>query len=175
MTHQVFMISARLARDSMLPQDSTSTGSPSPRKLSVDSMVIHVLILETTANITADNTLGIRCRHITYRKLPPVHLAYSTYSLLRICRTSLRTILAMPNQPVTPMTKDRVNTFLLGNSAERISTSKIDGMLPPASTRRIITASARSGRTPLTQPYTVPITAMMAAPRSPIVRDVRPP
>ena len=78
MTHHVFRSSALLANESILPQETTSTGSPKPRKLSVDSMDMLVLILDTTTNMIADTKLGTRCFFITCPKLLPIHLAAST-------------------------------------------------------------------------------------------------
>ena len=59
-THQVFMISALFASESILPQEITSAGSPRPRKLYVDSMVIQLLIEEITTNMIAETKFGIR-------------------------------------------------------------------------------------------------------------------
>ena len=59
-THQVFMISALFASESILPQETTSAGSPRPRKLNVDSMVIQLLIEEITTNMIAETKFGIR-------------------------------------------------------------------------------------------------------------------
>ena len=59
-THQVLSSRARSARDKILPQDNTSRGRPRPRKLSVDSVVIHEPTLEITTNIIAGIIFGIR-------------------------------------------------------------------------------------------------------------------
>ena len=78
MTHHVFSSNALFASESILPQETTSTGSPNPIKLSVDSMDILVLILDTTTNMIADTKLGIKCFFMTCPKLLPIHLAAST-------------------------------------------------------------------------------------------------
>ena len=61
MIHQEFVISAFSERDSMLPQDITSTGSPIPIKLSVDSEIIALLTFMITMNIMEDIKFGARC------------------------------------------------------------------------------------------------------------------
>ena len=48
------MISALFASESILPQETTSAGSPRPRKLNVDSMVIQLLIEEITTTIVIE-------------------------------------------------------------------------------------------------------------------------
>lgn len=99
--HQCFS-----ARDSILPQEITSSGNPMPRKLSVDSATIAERTFITTINIIDDTKFGARCFHKMCQKLPPMHFAAITYSLLRSCRTSVRIIFAIPNQLVSPMTMD---------------------------------------------------------------------
>jgi hypothetical protein len=54
------MISALFASESILPQETTSAGSPRPRKLKVDSMVIQLLTEEITTNMIAETKFGIR-------------------------------------------------------------------------------------------------------------------
>ena len=54
------MISALFASESILPQETTFAGSPRPRKLNVDSMVIQLLIEEITTNMIAETKFGIR-------------------------------------------------------------------------------------------------------------------
>ena len=48
------------ARDSMLPHEITSTGSPIPMKLSVDSAAMAVRIFMTTMNMIEDIKFGAR-------------------------------------------------------------------------------------------------------------------
>ncbi len=135
------MISARLARDSMLPQDSTSTGRPSPRKLSVfhgdtrtdswkqrqtSSPQITHWGSDAATSHTGSCRRYIGVQHIfTVRDSAGPHCAHQ---------------LAMPNQPVTPMTKERVK-HVAETARKGFSTSKSRRDTPPASTRRIITAS----------------------------------
>jgi hypothetical protein len=83
-THQVFIRSARFARESILPHDIISSGSPRPRKLSVDSIVIHELTLEITTNIIAGIIFGRRWAKTRCRNEEPIAFAASTYSLARI-------------------------------------------------------------------------------------------
>ena len=52
---------ARCDSDIRLPHETTSEGSPSPRKLSVASIDMAPPILVTIMNITADMKFGIRC------------------------------------------------------------------------------------------------------------------
>jgi hypothetical protein len=58
MTHQEFVSSARCDKLSILPQDTSSTGSPSPKKLNVDSMRIVDPILEMIINRIAGRKFG---------------------------------------------------------------------------------------------------------------------
>ena len=77
-THQVFMTSALLARDNMLPQEITSTGNPRPKKLKVDSVVIVLPTAETTTNMIAGIKFGSKCVLKIYMNRPPQLLAYKT-------------------------------------------------------------------------------------------------
>ena len=77
MTHQVFRSSALSARASMLPSDTTSTGSPRPMKLRVASMIMPVLTLDTIMNSTADITLGMRCLRRIRKNDAPMQRAAS--------------------------------------------------------------------------------------------------
>ena len=61
MIHQELVINAFSERDSMLPQDMTSMGSPIPIKLRVDSEIIAILTFIITINIMDDTKLGARC------------------------------------------------------------------------------------------------------------------
>ena len=96
MTHHELRRSARSANANMLPHESTSTGRPSPRKLKVASIAMLVLMLEMTTNMIADTKFGMRCLRMMKGNRAPMQREARMYSLLRICRTSLRTILAMP-------------------------------------------------------------------------------
>lgn len=140
-THQDPVISALSPRDNMLPHDITSIGRPSPRKLRVDSVVIHVLTDEITTNIIAERKLGNKCCFITYKNFPPQLLAYSTYSPFLICLTSLLTILARLNHPTIPITNERLITLLACIVAYTISVKSIVGILPHISTALIIADS----------------------------------
>jgi len=61
MIHQLPVSSAFSESDSMLPQDTTSSGSPSPRKLSVDSARIAPRTFIITMNRIDGRKLGARC------------------------------------------------------------------------------------------------------------------
>lgn len=63
MIHQEFVISAFSDRDSMLPQETISRGSPIPIKLSVDSDMIALLTFMITINIMEETKFGARCFH----------------------------------------------------------------------------------------------------------------
>lgn len=104
----------------MLPHESTSTGRPSPRKLKVASIAMLVLMLEMTTNMIADTKFGMRCLRMMKGNRAPMQREARMYSLLRICRTSLRTMRDRANQPVTPMTSAMVSSFCLP-MRERIS------------------------------------------------------
>ena len=60
MIHQEFVISAFSESDSILPQDITSTGSPIPIKLKVDSETMAFLTFIITINIIDDIKFGTR-------------------------------------------------------------------------------------------------------------------
>ena len=110
MIHQLPVISAFSDRDSMLPQEMISSGSPMPRKLRVDSLTMALRTFMTTMNMMEARKLGARCRRRMWKNPPPMHRDATTYSLVRSCRTSVRTTLAMLAQLVTPMTTDRLST-----------------------------------------------------------------
>ena len=110
-THQVLSSRALSARASMLPQESSSTGRPRPRKLRVDSMAMLVLTAEMTTKRMAETTLGTRWRRMIQPKLPPMQREARMYSLWRIWRTSPRTMRARANQPVTPMSRAMLRAF----------------------------------------------------------------
>lgn len=59
-THQVSRSRALFAKDNILPQEIVVTGSPNPRKLSVDSMIMQELIDETNTNMMAETRFGTR-------------------------------------------------------------------------------------------------------------------
>lgn len=65
MIHQEFDRSAFSDRESILPQVITSTGSPIPMKLNVDSAMIALLTFITTINIIEDMKFGVKCFHST--------------------------------------------------------------------------------------------------------------
>ena len=111
MTHHELRRSARSANANMLPHESTSTGRPSPRKLKVASIAMLVLMLEMTTNMIADTKFGMRCLRMMKGNRAPMQREARMYSLLRICRTSLRTMRDRANQPVTPMTRAMVSSF----------------------------------------------------------------
>ena len=104
MIHQDLVIKAFSDRDSILPQEITSSGRPIPMKLRVDSAMIAERMFITTMNIMEDTKFGTKCLSKIWKNPPPMHFEATTYSALRICRTSVRTIFAMEHQLVTPMT-----------------------------------------------------------------------
>lgn len=61
MIHQASVISAFSASDSMLPQEITESGSPSPMKLSVDSYTMADRTFITTMNMMEGKKFGSRC------------------------------------------------------------------------------------------------------------------
>ena len=83
-----------LCSESTLPHEITSTGSPIPMKLKVDSATIAALTFMTTINIIDGIKFGTRCLRSMYPKPPPIHFAAMTYSLffsfLLLCGRSLR-------------------------------------------------------------------------------------
>lgn len=72
MIHHAPRFSACWDSVSILPQEMTSSGSPMPRKLRVDSAAMAVDTLITTMNRMDDRKLGARCRHSTRPKPPPM-------------------------------------------------------------------------------------------------------
>ena len=152
MIHQALVISAFSARDSILPQEITSSGNPMPRKLSVDSATIAERTFITTINMIDDTKFGARCFHKMCQKLPPMHFAAITYSLLRSCRTSVRIIFAIPNQLVSPMTMDIKPIVAFPIMACRKIISSRFGMLKIISVKRISNVSTFSPAIPLIAP-----------------------
>ena len=63
MIHQEFVIRAFSERDSILPQETISSGRPIPIKLRVDYDMIAVLTFIITINIIEDIKFGARCFH----------------------------------------------------------------------------------------------------------------
>ena len=59
--HQAPVSSAFSDSDSILPHEITSSGSPIPMKLNVDSSTIALRIFMTTINMMEDKKLGARC------------------------------------------------------------------------------------------------------------------
>ena len=173
--HQLFVSSACCASESMLPHEMTSSGRPRPRKLSVDSARIALCTFMTTMKRIAERKFGARCSHRTWKNPPPMHRAASTYSLVRRRRTSVRTTLAIPAQPVTPMTRDKLQTEAVPRMACKSTISSRCGTLRKISIPRIRSASSRGPAQPLSVPSRAAMTVEMAAPRKPIVSDARPP
>ena len=81
-----------------------------------------------------------------------MHREATTYSLFRICRTSVRITLAMLAQLVTPMTMDSVHTLASPRIACKNSTRSKPGTLRKISVKRIISVSSHTGAMPLTEP-----------------------
>lgn len=98
MIHQAFVINALSDNDNRLPQEITSRGSPMPIKLNVDSVTIAERIFITTINMIAEIKLGPRCLTRICKNDPPIHFEATMYSLLRSCRTSVRTTFAILHQ-----------------------------------------------------------------------------
>ena len=61
MIHQLLVISAFSARDSILPQEIISSGRPMPIKLRVDSVPMAHRTFMTTMNIMEAMKLGAKC------------------------------------------------------------------------------------------------------------------
>ena len=59
--HQAPVSGAFSDSDSILPHEITSSGSPIPMKLNVDSSTIALRIFMTTINMMEDKKLGARC------------------------------------------------------------------------------------------------------------------
>ena len=60
MIHQQLVSSTSWDMDKRLPQDTVVRGSPRPRKLRVDSVIMAWPILVTTMNMIDDTKLGSR-------------------------------------------------------------------------------------------------------------------
>ena len=60
-THHARVINAFSARDSILPKETTYSGSPMPRKLRVDSATMALRMFMTTIKRMDEKTLGVRC------------------------------------------------------------------------------------------------------------------
>lgn len=173
--HQEFVSRAFSERDKTLPQETVSTGSPIPIKLRVDSAAMAFRIFITTINIMEETKLGVRCRHSTWKKPPPIHLEARMYSLFRICRTSVRTIFAMLVQLVMPITRERLRTLAFPRMAcVRISIKRL-GTLSSISVSRMKSASSHAGAMPLADPRITAIAVEIKVETKPINREIRPP
>ena len=78
MTHHALVSNARLAKESMVPQEITSTDRPNPKKLSVDSISMADPIEDTTINIMGDQILGHRWQRRIYNGPAPIKRAAHT-------------------------------------------------------------------------------------------------
>ena len=129
-----------------------STGSPIPRKLSVDSATIAERMFMTTMNMMVLMKLGARCFIRMCMKLPPIMREIRTYSESRIFLTSVLTILATLIQPVIPIIMDIPTTFLWPITACMKIISSSEGMLSMISENRIIMLSTVLPASPLILP-----------------------
>ena len=97
------------------------------------------------------------------------------YSLLRICRTSLLTMRASANQPVTPMTREMVISFCLPIRERIRSRESRTGTLCRSSTARIMAPSTVPEADPDRQPYVTPMRVMTAVLMTPMKMEALPP
>ena len=67
--------------------------------------------IKSTRNMIEETKFGARCFQRIWKKLPPIHLEAMTYSLFRICLTSVRTTFAILVQLVIPITTERLTIF----------------------------------------------------------------
>ena len=104
-----------------------------------------------------------------------MHLAARTDSSLRICRTSVRTTLAMDVQLVRPMTRERLTALASPRMACSRMTSSRPGTLSRISVRRISRASSRRGAMPLAAPTTTAMQVDTSVEAMPMNRERRPP
>ena len=75
MSHQQFDSSTDSDMDMRLPQETVVRGSPSPKKLSVDSVIIACPMAVTTIYIMEEMKFGSRCFFKIYPKSAPMVLA----------------------------------------------------------------------------------------------------
>lgn len=78
MTHQELVKRALVDKESIVPKDTTSVGSPIPKKLSVASIVMDNPTEETIINKTGEIKLGSKWYHKTWKKFPPMILDAKT-------------------------------------------------------------------------------------------------
>ena len=78
MTHQELVKRALVDKESIVPKDTTSVGSPFPKKLSVASIVMDNPTEETIINKTGEIKLGSKWYHKTWKKFPPMILDAKT-------------------------------------------------------------------------------------------------
>ena len=174
-THQLPVIRARSERDSMLPQETVSMGSPMPRKLNVDSATMAERTFITTMNMMEERKFGARCCPRMWAKRPPMAREAITYSLPRSCRASVRTTFAMEYQEVRPMITAMDTGVATPQMACRNSTVSSSGTLSNISVRRIMALSTPGEETPLTAPYTTAMAVEIKVERKPMNSDTRPP
>ena len=152
MIHHEPVRSAFSESDSILPHVMISTGSPIPRKLSVDSATIAERIFMTTMNMMVLMKLGARCFIMMCMKLPPIMREIRTYSESRIFRTSVRTIFFFFFYPVIPIIMDIPMTFRWPITACMKMISSSEGMLSRISENRIMMLSTVLPASPLMLP-----------------------
>ena len=75
MSHQQFDSSTDSDMDMRLPHETVVSGSPSPKKLRVDSVIIACPIAVTTMYIMEEMKFGNRCLFKIYPKSAPMVLA----------------------------------------------------------------------------------------------------
>ena len=88
-----------------VPSEGVVGGTPTPRKLSVASVMIATARWMVAMTSTGPVTLGRMCRSRMVLRRMPMILAACTYSLFFSTSVEPRTVRAYCTQPETPMAK----------------------------------------------------------------------
>src|SRR5215471_2782242 len=95
----------------MEPQLAVEVGTPSPRKLSVDSTKTADAMPNVAATKTGATVLGNTCRKIVRKSRAPMARAATTYSCDFVFRNSPRVKRATVGQFVSPITTMMLKTL----------------------------------------------------------------
>src|SRR5436305_10175941 len=116
--HHLPMMSSVWASDSIVPHDTMSTGTPSPRKERITSTLMKATTRSESCTRITWLTFGRMCTNMREAAEAPIACAASTYSRERCFMYSARTRRYMPVQPVTERMITTVQMPLAKRSAK---------------------------------------------------------
>src|SRR5882672_8350719 len=100
--HQLPSTSSACASESMVPHETWSTGTPSPRKERITSALMKPTTSSDIRTRITWLTLGRMCTNMRWAWVTPIASAARTYSRVRCLMYSARTWRYMPVQPARP-------------------------------------------------------------------------